>query len=235
MCTLCNLFPIQRDSKYFSFLQFLVEKMNTSGTICSYIISSPWQVALWDFCFKQFAVQFLLMSTSVFEGFLRASRDVLRYELRVCQLLCWIKAAITLAPSVKTKYRLSHLARLLLLQSTDNLFLSHLCSLSLHMYFFRCYYFATQLLILCCFLSFKESCTLNWIKDQTSMATHHCHKDSKEENTPRVCESGVWRWLIGWQPGIWPWNEFEDEPKNRHITSNISWRTRAPSMHLWLV
>lgn len=149
MCTLCNLFPIQKDSKYFSFLQLSVEKshcsntekMNAGGTICNHIISSPWQVALWDFCFKQFAVQFLLMSTGVFGGFLRASGDVLRYEWRVCQLLCWIKAAITLALSVKTKYRLSHLARLLLLlllQSTDPL--RHLCYLSHDTLFFMCFY-----------------------------------------------------------------------------------------------
>lgn len=149
MCTLCNFFPIQRDSEYFFYLQLLVEKsnpekMNTSETICSYILSSPWQVALWDFCFKQFAVQFLLMSTSMFGGFLQASRDVFRHELRVCQFLCWIKEAITLAPSVKTKYRLSHLAQMrsaAAAAAERRPSLTSLLSLSLHVYFFMCFFF----------------------------------------------------------------------------------------------
>lgn len=76
----CSNFPIRTDKQTDRFFPFCssklrnlaasnAEKMGTAGAICNHIISSPWQVALWDFCFKHFAVQ-SLWAPACLEAFL---------------------------------------------------------------------------------------------------------------------------------------------------------------------
>lgn len=88
---------------------------------------------------------------------------VLRYELRICQILCWIKAAVTVALSGKTKYRLSHLACWLLLLQKLKPAPTSLLSLSSHYFLYVLLLLYTPLLSSHLFgsFSFTTSYTLN--------------------------------------------------------------------------
>lgn len=105
--------PIQKHREYFSILQLPVEswtleKISSGGTICNHIQLMTFVLRALLFCLGIWALACLERW-----GFFCLPAGiccVLRYKPRVCQNLCWIKAAVTLTQSRKRIYRLSHLA-----------------------------------------------------------------------------------------------------------------------------
>lgn len=87
-------------------------------TIYNHNTFSPWQVALWDFCFKH---QFCLCSwIPACSGAYACQWGCVEYSEMYWEHV-WIKVAIALALSRKTKCKLSHLACWLLLLWSSNL------------------------------------------------------------------------------------------------------------------
>lgn len=116
-------FPSRRTGSTFPFrslLQLLDEScalktMSGAATICNHITSKPMtggfvglfvssvlQSGLWTLTFGSFGVP---------EGI----ACLFRYELRACQIACFIKAAVAHTQPGRTMYRLLHLARRLFL------------------------------------------------------------------------------------------------------------------------
>ena len=107
-------FPSRRTWSPFPFRRLLhlldescaLKTLSSAAAVCNHITSSPWQVALWDFCFQSFAVGSVNAGLRGPFCMPQGTSFLFRYELRVCQKADFIRAAVTHTHSGRTMYRL---------------------------------------------------------------------------------------------------------------------------------